>query len=250
MGAALSLACLLTSTAGCRATNPVRAVSGDARISIKRASTASALEWRIVTLNAAWEAAKSKDVGKAIEAVRSGKQMAVVTRSDPKDNKKDPEALLPRGGYGEVYLLHVKEGESGGDGDSTADNVSEKDAAARQPIRNTVEILDDRDAASAGGSHVSLLFLPELDAIITSVQFSLYPARLWAVDKRDGWNVAALTDGLSFDAGIAGGSVVGDAPPELNGRIAFTFGGGFTFTKGWAVKVGSIVYRDVTDKTT
>lgn len=37
---------------------------------------------------------------------------------------------------------------------------------------------------------------------------------------------------------------IGEAPPELDGRVASTIGAGYLFTKGRGVKVGGLVYRD------
>ncbi|MBK8180865.1 MAG: hypothetical protein IPK67_18630 [Planctomycetes bacterium] len=233
----LPLVLLLPGCLSFRPTTPIRQDAGDARVKLKRTAANSTMEWTVVRLEDALEATQDRSLEGARKATREGLVPTMVAHNAAAPGS-EPVAEIPRGQYGSVYLMHVKE-------TASAPAIPPPGGPAQPTVlRSNVEVLDDRDQASGAGSHVGLLFIPKLDAAITSVQFSLYPARLWAIDVDGGWNIASITDGFSLDMGIAGASVIGDAPPELAGRVAFTFGGGYTFAKGWAVKAGALVYRD------
>ena len=222
----------VSSCGGLRATNPYRTADGsNARIPIERVGDKTDVEWRIVSLGEVMETLEEKTLSEAKAKVLNGDwgDFNPVGRGSAGSGDPDPEAGLHHGDYGQAYLLQVMESDGG------------------SLVRNTVRVVDDRPADLALGSHLGLLFVPELDAALTSAQVSLYPARLAAIDRYGKPNISWLTDGFSFDAGIVGGSVIGDAPPELDGRTAFTFGAGLQFIKGWAFKTGVVAYRNAVD---
>lgn len=231
-----------------RRMNPIRSSDGKSEIALERTKEKTTLSWRLVKLADVYASEKTNAANDLYEAQaqlqkyvdpstwsKEGQPASVVCEVDAEGTT----VQVPKGGeYGEVYLLQVLEREAKQEG------KQEGEGAGGKIVRNTVTTHDDRDQALAVGAEVGLLFLPELDATVTSTQVSIFPSRLWAVNRRDGTSISWFTDQLSIDVGIVGASVIGDAPEELGGRTAFTIGLGYLLAKGWAFKAGLVLYRD------
>lgn len=228
-------------TGSLRAANPIRGVDGGpSRITIDRTAENSVLQWSLVNIDEIRELDKPNNKDKSVSDLKKlfattdpASLRFTASNAEPK-GKGSVEVILPKGDYGDVYLLKVIEKREATDPDTDA-------------LRSTVRVLDDREPAGAIGTHVGLLFVPRLDTAITSAMASFYPGRLAAIDKAGAPSRAWITDGMSIDAGVAGGAVLGDGAPELEGRTAFALGLGYLFTKGWGFKTGALVYLDSTD---
>ena len=265
---ALSLSAFLLS--GClRQTNPIRQPDGTAIIPLERAESGTTLACRVVTYDDAIDAVVQKEnqsgVAVANRSIMLNKDRPTVNEDviggggaenhyqaarknmlseTAPDSWTSPVVRkqvfvgssvvepikLKNSRYGDVYLVQVLELDS-----------------ANKVVRNDVTVADNRPESLSVGTQVGVIFVPNLSAVLSVSQFSFFPFRNVAKDSYHSTSYAWLVDGISFDGGIAGGAIVGDAPARLGGKMAFTFGGGWTPVpdkNNFAIKAGFLAFRD------